>query len=59
MTKENIEKLLTRISANELNINILKSQNSDALDFHDVNVNCLMSALKMAFEAGQVNVKNI
>ncbi len=54
-TQQQIDQLLTDIAKKHLNIETLKTRNSDGLDFHDVAVWCLKDALKSAYEAGLQN----
>jgi hypothetical protein len=44
--------LLEEIALKHFFVQTLKTQNSDRLDFHDVSVWAMESALKAAFEAG-------
>jgi hypothetical protein len=44
--------LLEEIALKHFFVQTLKTQNSDRLDFHDVSVWAIESALKAAFEAG-------
>ena len=44
--------LLEEIALKHFFLQTLKTQNSDRLDFHDVSVWAIESALKAAFEAG-------
>ena len=44
--------LLEEIALKHFFVQTLKTQNSDRLDFHDVSVWAMESALKTAFEAG-------
>ena len=44
--------LLEEIALKHFFVQTLKTQNSDRLDFHDVSVWAVESALKTAFEAG-------
>jgi hypothetical protein len=44
--------LLEQIALKHFFVQTLKTQNSDRLDFHDVSVWAMESALKAAFEAG-------
>ncbi len=46
-------KALTQIARTHLNIETLKTQNSDGADFHEVSVWSLSAALMAAFEAGR------
>jgi hypothetical protein len=47
-----IEQLLTQIAREHLSIETLETRRSDSLDFHDVAVWCVRSALEAAFNAG-------
>lgn len=47
-----IDELLTRIARRKLNIDSLKPQGSDRLDFHEVSVESLRDALEAAYKAG-------
>lgn len=51
-TQQNIDQLLTKIAKKHLNLETLKTRNSDSLDFHDVAVWSLKDALQEAYEAG-------
>ena len=44
--------LLEQIALKHLFVETLQTQNRDSLDFHDVSVWAIESALKAAFEAG-------
>lgn len=44
--------LLEELALKHFFVQTLKTQNSDRLDFHDVSVWAMESALKAAFEAG-------
>ena len=44
--------LLEELALKHFFVQTLKTQNSDSLDFHDVSVWAMESALKAAFEAG-------
>ncbi|CAM4541726.1 DUF6900 domain-containing protein [Myxococcus xanthus] len=46
------EATLERIASEALNIETLKTRNSDSLDFHDVAVWRLREALEAAYQAG-------
>ncbi|QDF03384.1 DUF6900 domain-containing protein [Myxococcus xanthus] len=46
------EATLERIASEALNIETLKTRNSDSLDFHDVPVWRLKEALEAAYQAG-------
>ena len=43
---------LTEIASKHLNISTLRIRKSDSLDFHDVSVWAVRSALKAAFDEG-------
>ncbi len=47
-----LNRILTNIAATHLNIPTLQTRRSDRLDFHDVSVWAVRSALKAAYEAG-------
>jgi hypothetical protein len=46
------DRTLTEIAGRHLNIPTLRTRKSDSLDFHDVSVWAVRSALKAAFDAG-------
>ncbi|HEX4000987.1 MAG TPA: hypothetical protein VHX65_20750 [Pirellulales bacterium] len=46
------DRTLTEIASKHLNIPTLRTRKSDSLDFHDVSVWAVRSALKAAFDAG-------
>ena len=50
--QEVFQKILTGIAQKNLNIDTLETQNSDALDFHNVAVWQIEEALKDAFITG-------
>lgn len=47
-----LDALFTQIAQRHLNVDSLQTRNSDRLDFHDVSVWGIRSALEAAFEAG-------
>jgi hypothetical protein len=47
-----LNRILTDIAIMHLNIPTLRTRRSDHLDFHDVSVWAVRSALEAAFEAG-------
>ena len=47
-----LNRILTNIALTHLNIPTLRTRRSDRLDFHDVSVWAVRSALKAAFDAG-------
>ncbi len=50
---QKIDLLLTQIALEHLFIETLATRNSDSLDFHEVSVWGVKSALMAAYEAGQ------
>jgi len=53
MTQRALDQLLEHIARQHLSIATLQTQRSDQLDFHDVSVWSIKSALQAAFEAGK------
>ena len=49
---QQLDKLLAQIALDHLFIETLQTRNSDRLDFHDVSVWGVKSALQAAFDAG-------
>ena len=49
---QQLDQLLARIAQEHLFIDTLETRNHDRLDFHDVGVWCVKSALMAAYEAG-------
>ena len=49
---QQLDQLLARIALDHLFIETLETRNSDSLDFHDVGVWCVKSALMAAYQAG-------
>ena len=49
---QQLEQLLARIALDHLFIETLETRNSDSLDFHDVSVWGVKSALEAAYQAG-------
>jgi hypothetical protein len=47
-----IDRIFSKIAEKHLNIETLEKRNSDSLDFHDVSVWGVRSALEAAFKAG-------
>jgi hypothetical protein len=47
------EQTLRKIAADHLSIDTLETRNSDSLDFHEVSVWGIKSALRAAFDAGR------
>ena len=54
MDAKTLERLLNQIAAEHLHIDTLATRNSDSLDFHEVSVWGVKSALEAAFEAGRI-----
>ncbi|MGA0586637.1 DUF6900 domain-containing protein [Dyella sp. KRB-257] len=52
-----MENLLQKIALDHLFIESLETRNSDQLDFHDVSVWAVKSALMAAYEAGRQAAK--
>jgi hypothetical protein len=50
-----LNRILTEIALTHLNIPTLRTRRSDRLDFHDVSVWAVRSALKAAYDAGSTN----
>ena len=50
--------LISEIAAKYLGVKTLETQNSDALDFHDLAAWSLKAALEAAFNAGCKSVQN-
>jgi hypothetical protein len=60
MTKQegkDLENLLQKIALDHLFIESLETRNSDRMDFHDVSVWAVKSALMAAYEAGRQAAK--
>ena len=53
-----LEKLLQKIALDHLFIESLETRNSDRMDFHDVSVWAVKSALMAAYEAGRQAAKS-
>ena len=51
-TAQQLDQLLTQIALDNLFIETLATRNSDSLDFHDVSVWGVKSALMAAYQAG-------
>ena len=61
MNSENnlkINPLISEIAVKFLGVKTLETQNSDALDFHDLAVWTLRAALEASFNAGYKSVQN-
>ena len=52
MAAQQLDQLLAQIALDHLFIETLATRNSDSLDFHDVSVWGVKSALQAAFDAG-------
>ena len=53
MDAATLNKLFQQIALEHLFIETLESRNMDSLDFHDVSVRGIKSALQAAFDAGK------
>jgi hypothetical protein len=53
-----LDQLLTDIASDHLGISTLKPRNSDSLDFHEVAVWQIKTALETAYRAGEVALKD-
>ena len=51
--EKSIDEILQKIAADHLSIDTLETRNSDNLDFHEVSVWSIKSALQAAFDAGR------
>ena len=52
LSKPSVQKLLKKIALDHCFVETLQTRNSDRLDFHDVSVWGLQSALEAAYQAG-------
>ena len=55
---QQLDQLLARIAQEHLFIETLETRNHDRLDFHDVGVWCVKSALMAAYQAGLATGQN-
>ena len=55
--EKDVEQQLQQIALDHLFIDTLETQNSDRLDFHDVSVWAIKSALLAAYDAGRQAAK--
>jgi hypothetical protein len=53
MNAATLNKLFEQIALEHLFVETLESRNMDSLDFHDVSVRGIKSALQAAFDAGK------
>ena len=53
MTTKTLDQLLQQIALDHLFIDTLQTRSSDSLDFHEVSVWGIKSALEAAFASGQ------
>ena len=53
MNSKRINQLMTQIAQQHLRLETLETRHSDSLDFHDLAVWKIESALRAAFEAGR------
>lgn len=58
MNAKQLNKLITQIAQQHLPIETLETRHSDELDFHDIAVWQIESALRAAFEAGRQDALN-
>lgn len=58
MTPKQRDKIITKIAQQHLPIETLETRHSDGLDFHDIAVWQIESALRAAFEAGSQDALN-
>jgi hypothetical protein len=58
MNAKQLNKLITQIAQQYLMVETLETRHSDALDFHEVTVWQIESALRAAFEAGRQDALN-
>ena len=58
MNTLNLDQRLTFIASDHLGISTLKTRNSDSLDFHEVAVWQLKSALEAAYHAGEAALRD-
>jgi hypothetical protein len=58
MTPKQLNKLITQIAQQHLPIETLETRHSDGLDFHDIAIWQIESALRAAFEAGRHDALN-
>ena len=54
---QDFDRLIEQIAKKHINLETLKTRNSDSLDFHNVSVSSIKKALEEAFIAG-MNVGN-
>lgn len=52
-TVSGVDKVIARIAKEHLCIEVMEVRNRDRLDFHDVHVASLASALRAAYQAGR------
>ena len=53
MTPKQLNNIITQIAQQQLGLETLETRHSDGLDFHDMAVWKIESALRAAFEAGR------
>ena len=53
MNRKKLNQLMTQIAQQHLRLETLETRHSDSLDFHDLAVWQIESALRAAFEAGR------
>ncbi len=57
MSPQALERALQQIAQEHLSVETLQTRHSDSLDFHDLSVWQLRTALQAAFEAGRSSAK--
>ena len=58
MNSKKLTQLMTQIAQQHLRLETLETRHSDGLDFHDIAVWQIESALRAAFEAGRQDALN-
>ena len=58
MNSKKLNQLMTQIAQQHLRLETLETRHSDGLDFHDIAVWQIESALRAAFEAGRQDALN-
>ena len=58
MNSKKLNQLMTQIAQQHLRLETLETRHSDSLDFHDIAVWQIESALRAAFEVGRQDALN-
>jgi hypothetical protein len=58
MNSKKLTQLMTQIAQQHLRLETLETRHSESLDFHDIAIWQIESALKAAFEAGRQDALN-